>query len=527
MENFYAMQNLQQKQQNQGKTPIEKMADALAGVGDVIREKYKIIKDRLNDILGADEEDETLPHTPNEDDREIVLPALVILGPETKEKIVFLKTLHEKTGLEIEIICDALKDILSKGLSVDKLMNIDMDDAVAVFKMWKMGRLQSTSVSEIYSKLPVEIVSRTNVWVTKMMSVVKRPALKFAIANGGFSGATTLEDVLRFYTALSADDVVNESMDDIKTAYELFSNVVELAGGYAIPISTLEMTAIWASMLDDMLMIAPLPQSNIDKGAVFLSLWISMSVHMMAFNANITTAFGELLNAASEKSSEKVKTLFYSFYELLGGDSMNAKKYLAWNKTAGVLIEKENLNMSGTTRMMTTFTMGKSFIRSLTYKMSILEFLRGIVIVPGKRTIHDLLTLYRLPEKYDIRTDRIYMNIDGMLKDKISENDMKITADCYCELLKLKLAYMPDDNNGKDGVILDPQDAFVDPEIIDKISIKVFSNKKKNLYNWIRRLIYKKDLQLLLLQSPNKKYLEYFGEPSKNRHKVITRTSYE
>lgn len=518
--------------QNQTRTPIDNMADALADAGEAIKNKYKKLKDWINKKRGKKITDTIAPVKTAEStiidaNREFVMPALLLLGQETKEKIVFIKTLHEKSGLSIDgDICDALKDILSNDLSVDEIMELEMDDAVAIFKMWKMGRLQSTSVSEIYSELPKEIVSRADVWVTTIMSAIKRPPLELVLATSGISGATNLEDVLRFYTAFSAEKVLTESIDKkIKIAYNLFRIVIRLGGGYAFPISTLEMTAIWALMLDDMVVITPLPNSNLNKGAVFLSLWISMAAHMVV--AGLNSAFGELLNAASERASRKVKTLFYSFYELLGGDSMNAKKYLAWNKTAGVLIEKESLDMKGATRMMTTFTMGKSFIRSLTCQMSIQEFLQGIVIVPGKRTIHDLLTLYRLPEKYAIRTDRIYMNIDGLLKDKISENDMKITADCYCELLKLKLAYIPHYNYGKDGLILEPQDAFIDPEIIDKISIKVFSNKKKNTYNWIRRLIYKKDLQLLLLQSPNKKYLEYFGEPSKNRHKAITRTSYE
>lgn len=492
-----------QKKQTKEKQPSINIGDALSEMVDNIRTNVKQVFTRIKK-WGSTNKKLDAPHVVT--DRELVLPALRLLGQETSEKIFFLKTLQAHIGWEIDKISVAITDLLKIGFSEKQLVELDLEDAVAIFKIWEIGAITTSSISGIYEKLPIEIVSRSDVWLSTMVLPVK----SHLWGNNSGSGATTLEDMLRFYTAFAAEDVVAEdNNNDIDLAYNLFQNVIKLAGGYAFPLSTLKMTALWSLMLEDMMGITKLPDSFFKRGAIFLSLWISMATHMVVEDA--ASKFGKLLNAVSENTPDIVKDSFYSFYEKLGGDSMNAKKYLAWNKTAGVLIEKETLDMCEATRMMSTFKMGMSFIRCLNRNTGVKMFLDDISFIPDKRTIHDILTLYRLPEKYILRTNKIYANLDGMIKDQISETEIQQSAFGYFELLKLKLSYLPHLNYGQNGMIINPQNTTIDKEIINMIAIKAFANTKNNLYNWIRRLRFERKLKLYLLKTPMQKNLEYYG----------------
>lgn len=520
------MLRLDLKQQKKVKTPIEKMAEAIVDGVDAIREKGKQV---IGEVKGfftgkkAKQKDIVIKVDPIatgqvvDQEKELLRPALRLLGEESKEKIVFLKTLHEKTGLQIKDIALAIEELLKNELSVEQLLRLEIDDAIAIFKMWKVGKITSLSAYDIYNTLPKEVKSRADVWLEKITLTITCPA---------GSGATTLEEILRFYTAFSAEEFIKESIDsDIKHAYRLFKIIIRLGGGYALPLSTLQMTAVWALMLKEMRSITPPQDSALKNGAVFLALWISLVAHMAI--EGVESIYGKLLNVASSKVSEDVKDLFFSFHKALGGDTMNAKKYLAWNKTAGVLIEKETLDMSGATRMLTTYTIGKCFIRCLTAQMNIKGFLQGLSPIPGKRTIHDVLTLFRLPEKYSMRCEMVYKELDGLVKGKPSESDLITAGNCYFELLKLKLAYAPEVNYGKNGVIIDPEGSGIDTELIDNVVERAFMYTNRNLFTRLRRWGFKKELKISILQSPNKKYIDYFGEPKLSKKKTLPERCYE
>lgn len=504
---------------------MEKMAEAIVDGVDAIREKGKQVIVEVKEFFtgkNAKQKDIVIKVDPIvtgqvvDQEKELLRPALCLLGAESKEKIVFLKTLHEKTGLQIKDIALAIEELLKNEFSVEQLLRLEMDDAIAIFKMWKVGKINSLSAYDIYNQLPEEVRSRADVWLKKITLTIACPTC---------SGATTLEEILRFYTAFSAEEFIKETIDsDLKHAYRLFKIIIRLGGGYTLPLSTLQMTAVWALMLKEMRSITQPQDSALKNGAVFLSLWISLVAHMAT--EGVESIYGKLLNAASSKS-DNVKDLFYSFYKALGGDTMNAKKYLAWNKTAGVLIEKEALDISGATRMLTTFTTGMCFIRCLTFQMNLKDFLQSLSPIPGKRTIHDILTLFRMPEKYARRCDMIYKELDGLVKGKPNESDLITAGICYFELLKLKLAYAPDMNYGKNGVIIDPEGSGIDTELIDNVVERAFMYTNRNLFTRLRRWGFKKDLKVSILQSPNKKYIDYFGEPKLSKKKTLPERCYE
>lgn len=490
------------------KTPIEKMAEGVVATVDSIKKVGKKIgnlfkrKTKESTVTATQTAivDEVSTQTITEDtDRELVLPALMILGDETKEKIVFLKQLHSLSGMSIVDIVEGLKCILATEMKIEELLKCSMEDAVVLLKIWKLGRLSGTT-DVIYNTIQDVVAERADIWYNKITAAV-------AAASTPASGATTLEEVLRTYVSWVSDDfyltIKNEPI------FKLYRTVIKLTGGVFLPIETLKMTAVWCLMRYDMQNITPITGPLIKRGTAHLAMCISMASHICT--EGISSDYGQMITILSDNIPSKTKEAFYSFFERIG--VLSVKKYLAWNKTVGVLIEKESLNMVGAMRMMTTFKMGRTFIRALTGNIKLGEYLKDLDPLPQKRTIHDVLTLFRIPSIYNRRVELITNRLDGLVQGKVTDSDIEFAAMCYYELLKLKLAYIPYMDYGKNGGLIDPCDAMVDLSLIDTIATHAFSRINGGLLNGLKRRRFKVHLKERILNSPDQKYIEYFGEP--------------
>lgn len=494
------------------KTPMEKMAEGMAEIVVATVDSIKKVGKKIGNIFKHETKESTVTATQTaivdevstqtitvDTDRELVLPALAILGDETKEKITFLKQLHILSELSMLDIAKGLKCILETEINVEYLLNCSVKDVVVLLKIWNKGQIYGTT-EDIYNSIQDIVADRADIWLEKITAAAAAAGAPPA------EDATTLEEVLRTYVSWVSDDFYVTIKNE--PTFKLLRSVIKLTGGAFLPIETLKMTAVWCLMQYEMQKITPRIEPLIKRGAAYLAMCISMASHICT--EGISSKYGQLITILSENIPAKIKEAFYSFFKRLG---VSAKKYLAWNKTVGVLIEKESLNMVGAMRMMTTFKMGRTFIRCLTENIKLGEYLKDLNPIPRKRTIHDVLTLFRIPSIYNRRVELITNRLDGLVQEKLTDSDIEFAAMCYYELLKLKLAYIPYADYGKDGGIIDPCDAMVDLSLIDTIAIHSFSKINRGLLNGLKRRKFKSLLQERILNSPDQKYIEYFGEP--------------
>lgn len=484
------------------KTPMESMAEGIAGGVSALARLREKAAEKVHGLFAKKQTVTTTTTSPQitvDSDREFVLPALGLLGTETRAKIDFLKAIYGQSEFTMAQIAEGLKSILAMGLGVEELLLFEVPDVIALLKMWKIGPMPSSSPSVIYESIPEQVAARADVWLHAM-------AIAVAGAPAG-AGEPSLEDILRKFVSF----VSKEHEIQFEKSFKLFRLVIRISGGYMFPIGTLKMAAIWGLMQGNMEACAPPSESIIKWGAGHLAMWISLASHITT--EGIASTYGNVIKVLSEESSEETKNAFYSFYKFFGGNSMTAKKYLAWNKTAGVLLEDESVDMAGAMRMMTTFTVGRSFIRGLTGKFKLGEYLKDLSPIPGKRTIHDVISLFRNQEKYNDRLNSIYDRLDGLVQDAITEENIEFAAECYYELLKLKLAYVPFLGYERSGTIVDPSGALLDYTILNTITLHAFSRINKGRKYNARRKEFKNRLQEYILGNQNQKYLEYFGEP--------------
>lgn len=500
------------RQEPQQKTPMEKMAEEMAlGVSatvDSIKKGWKkicnLVKRKTKETTATATQTAiatsvSTQTTAVDADRELVLPALTILGVETKEKITFLKQLHVLSGLSIFDIAEGLKCILETEINVEYLLKCSIDDVVVLLKIWKIGRLSGTT-DVIYNTIQDVVADRADIWLEKITAAAAAAGAPPA------EDATTLEEVLRMYVSWVSDDFYVTIKNE--PTFKLLRIVIKLTGGVFLPIETLKMTAVWCVMQNEMQRITPRTEPLIKRGVAYLAMCISMASHVCT--EGISSIYGQMITLLSENVPSETKDSFYSFLKRF---EVPVKKYLAWNKTVGVLIEKESLNMVGAMRMMTTFKMGRTFIRGLTGNIKLGEYLKDLDPIPHKRTIHDVLSLFRIPSIYNRRVELITGRLDGLVQEKVTDSDIEFAAMCYYELLKLKLAYIPYMDYGKNGGFIDPCDAMVDLSLIDTIATHAFSRINGGLFNGIKRRRFKAHLKERILNSPDQKYLEYFGEP--------------
>lgn len=436
--------------------------------------------------------------------------AVTQLGAVTAPKVCFVEELHSHTGLSLPQIGETIKKLLSLDaelkLSVDEILSMEAADFSALFNFMNMERIQSMEVDEIYDALPASAASQVNIWLEKMRGTITPPPPP---AAGAAAEAKSIESILQEYVR---DSVVILAPKEMILSFKMFKISLYFAGGRVFPVDEILMTVFWSKMQAEMREVAPAPENLLKEGFVFMSSLLSMESHIL--KEGISSAAGKVMKLITEVPSDSTKECFFSFYEAFGGNAMNAKKYLGWHNTVGVLIENEKVDMPAAMRMMSTFTMGKSFARILLNQVSFKKFLKELSPVPSARTINDLLVLFRSTAEYKSRTEEVLKSVDGIVKGEFASSDIEKAFIAYRDFLKLKVAFLPDYGYGQRGEIYDPDEVHVDDELIDLITNYAFSKKTRTPETIKQWSSFKAELRHFIGKTVDKAYFEYFGQPS-------------
>ncbi len=443
---------------------------------------------------------------------------LSIMGEVSKENASYIMGLHTREGFSFDLIEAVISKVTSFAepelkLSCGEILSVKAADIMALFQIIQAGRCNKTAIVDVYDFLPKKAVQRASYWVQNMAGALALPGPPPPPVGADDPPMKGMESILK--------DSIAQSIDLPKLEYDLAFKLLRicifLSGGYMFKIDTLKMTAIWTLMLDEMEQISSMPDNFLEYGGIFMALWVSLGVHMV--KEDVSSTISSTVQLLSVKSPEVAKKAFYALYEKFGGDSMNAKKYVAWNKTISVLIEKDNIDMPSAMRMMSTFTMGRTFIRILTDQSKFRLFLNDLSPVPGPRTINNLLSLYRSESVYKAKTDKLLNSINGVVKDDVTEESVQKALTAYFELLKLKIAYLPNYDYGKNGEISDPLSARLDDDLIDLISRYAFSRKSVTAHTTKQWEEFKDLLRRRIINNVGNSFFDYFGQPAIPVHK--------
>lgn len=146
-------------------------------------------------------------------------------------------------------------------------------------------------------------------------------------------------------------------------------------------------------------------------------------------------------------------------------------------------------------RILSTFTVGRSFFRVHTGRISLGEFLGELSPVPGMGAIHDLLSLFRQESEYYRRTDAVLTRLNALVGDGVREGNLVYAEKCYHDLLTLKRAFTPAADLGEEAK------APVDDALVETVSVHAFSRVDRGPAGRAMREAFKRVLRQRILQS--------------------------
>ena len=395
-----------------------------------------------------------------------------------------VKSVAQEICVEFSKACEIFKVLKQYDFPKIDLVNLTKEDYRAIFYCLSAHAIKKPS--DMYLDLPIATRKRMTYWL--MQGCI-------SIEGADYYGPDRLGAILKHYTLLSSRPLPAKVAWGIRLA----KIAIQLLTGVALPqVRTLYLASIWCRMGTEMLKHSTYYSSELG-GAVISMLCGLIPSLVKEEIQGITLLFcndGE--GNWNNLSLEARKT----WGKLTKNHDVDESRFAAWNKTLGVLIQNEKLSINGSSRMLSTYSMGTSFMRSICCKGNIHTFINGISPLPSRYSINNLIKLFRSQSDYLKRKNAIiYKELESITQ---SDERMKHIVPAYREVLKLKYAYLPGEIHSLYGTYCTTFSVKRDYSLIREIAGKFNVTNIETMIDYISHMVDD-------MEKGDAKFIEFFG----------------
>lgn len=424
------------------------------------------------------------------------------------------------TGLSIVALTKTVHEMSKFSFSFPEILGMRAADLQAVYLAYKVGSLTSSSAELIYEKLDEGLRIRFGVWLQEAWPGGFQ-TLVYAGAAAPPRTRADYEQILKYYTRVASERLPEKE----HICLRLCKFCLFLTTGIIMPrIQTMYLATIWLAMMTSMLSNTSFDRPEI-LGGMAMAIAISLTIHLAAGEIG---AISNFIVGISKKGwhdmPEKMKSWVRKALEGVGVDVDAAKHYLNWNKSFGVLLEKPSLSYGDSMRSISTFSFGESCVNLLTGQPTLKSLLKGLSPVPVGPVLHRLLSLFRDPGEYLRRVDRIFAAYDKPVQESPERKQrLKYSFIVYRDVMKLRYAYIPENEHGLDGDFYDSGECYLSGDLVNEIAGRHYIHAKSAVVNEARYVKYILDLRRVIMKNADPSYWEFFGEP---RRKLFRKVHY-
>lgn len=433
----------------------------------------------------------------------------------------------KKLGLSFKDIRITIEAITQcEYFTISDIFQISTVDFKALFKFVKLGRLSSYDATYVYGKLDDFLLNRLDYWFTQIYT--KDLQLAVCTISRSLPTEEQYNDIIKFYTLFSHKDLPKE----VSICMRLCKLSLFILTGIVLPRNrTLHLCPIWYMMLKDMFSISYYNALN-GAGVAFGILVETIAFISKEEMLSILTFIGSIASTGWGALSSKTKSWVTHKTDLIFNNA-SSEKYLCWNKTLSVLIDK-SVSESQACRMLSTFTFGATIKDSLKQSLSGTLFIKRLSPIPTRSSVYEIITFFRSIKEYLRRRNRTFTVADGEIKKMSKAEDrLKVSYKTYFTLLKLDIAFIPnDDSKRTSGCFIDPTNIKIDNDLILEIAKRHYTSKSSsNIFDWVKIQKYKSLLKKVIKDNPSREYIQFFGYPknsffligNKAKHYTLTK----
>lgn len=414
-------------------------------------------------------------------------------------------------------------DVISKCeyFTITEILTITAVDFKAILHIARLGRLSATDAPYVYGRLSDFLCERLNSWLTEIYTSDLK--LVMFMPSSGMPAEEQLNEILKYYTIVSQRKISAE----ISICLRLLKLALAILTGIVLPRNrTLQLIPIWFMMINDMFSLSYYNKMNC-AGLTFAIMIENIAFLYREEMTAVLSYIGTLSSAAWDTLPSKAQNWITHSTDMIFS-TQSSKKYLCWNKTLSVLINKA-ISEQQASRMLSTFTFGSTIKDSLRLSLSDSVFIKRLSPIPTRSSVYEIISFFRNAKDYIERRENAFAIADREIqKTDDPKIRIKTSYDLYFILLKLEIAYIPNNSiKGASGCFIDTTDIKINKSLIEEISKRHHPNQNNNfIKKHIGLKSYKNALQKVIEKNPKTDYIDFFGYPKNSFFLIGNNTKY-
>lgn len=428
-----------------------------------------------------------------------------------EQALSYLNELKTATNLSYSQVKQSFEALLTtKELTIEDIKIFKPEDIKAIFEILRLGKLESTDACYVYGHLSNFLKERIACWLSSIYTE-DLCLTKFSGPLSTGNESILRGKILRYYTLQSSQPISTKCTRRMT----LVKIAIFLLTGICLPSNrVLVMCPIWFMLANDLISIS-MYSNTLSSPAIVFGIMIEAIAFLSKEELQATFEFiGNSLSNIWRATPKNVKD-WINHRVGIALDVKESKKFLCWNKTLSVLTNKKSLTEGQASKMLATFTFGKTVVDSLQETLSLTVIVKRISPFPTRNSIYEIISFFRGIDEYVARKEMIYKSLEKKVANisDIKER-LKLSYKAYVLLLKLEVAFIPDDYNKRiSGSFAVPDNMGVNYKILNEIVEKCYIGGNNALLNLSKRIKYKSKLKNIILNNPTSDYLDFFGTP--------------
>lgn len=421
---------------------------------------------------------------------------------------------------EIRIVVEAITKY--EFFTLTEILTISVVDFKAILHFTRLGRLESTDAPYAYGRLSNFLCERLHIWLSEIYTSDLK--LVAYMPPGGMPSEIQLDEIVRYYTLVSHKNLPIQ----ISICLRLFKLAFAILTGIVLPRNrTLQLIPIWFMMLNDMFAVSYYRKMNC-AGLAFAIMIETIAFLYREDMVSVLTYIGTLSSALWSSLPSKAQNWISHSTDMVF-NKQSSKKYLCWNKTLSVLVNRP-ISEQQASRMLSTFTFGSTVKDSMRLDISDSIFIKRLSPIPTRSSVYEIISFFRISKDYFKRREQAFAITDRQVQ-QIEDPKLRIkkSYDLYFILLKLEVAYIPEDNiKGTSGCFIDPTNIKLNKSLIEEISKRHYqvSSNDNLIKKYVSLNSYKNALKRTIEKNPQTDYIDFFGYPQNSFFMIGNKIKY-